>query len=132
LVVGGHADFGGPEDRRLFLPRPGRDRRVSRFQPLAYFLGIFVAGVAAGPLGREAPTLEIPAHGTDGQDAVELLANQVRDDATRPQRRDAVQLLRTVGAQQRLDAVALLSGEGTARPKGGVQCGRAVGRQGHL
>ena len=78
---------------------------------MAHLLGILVAGVAAGTLGREAPAPQVQADRPHGQGDPALLADQVADGAAAPQRGGDAPLLGGVAAEQALDEVGLLLGE---------------------
>ena len=129
LLVRRHADLVAPVDFGPFPLGPRLDGRVGLLQPLPHFLGVLIAGVAARPLGREAPALQIAADGPHRQIEVELLADQVADGAAGPQRRRDAQLLGLVGAQELLEVFGLGVGEGAARTQAGVRCGVGEGVQ---
>src|SRR5262249_6995952 len=69
--------------------------------------------------GREAPPLEILAHGPDRQSNAELSLDQLLHGLSGPERRRDLQLLRGLGLDRLLDASLLLPVEeatGAARP----------------
>ena len=112
------ADLVGPVDGGPFALGPTLDGRVDLLQPVPHLLGVLVAGVAARPLGREAPATQVEADRPHRQFHGALPADQVGDGAATPQRGGDAQFLGLVGAQQELDVFGLGFGQGAARADG--------------
>ena len=67
MLVGRRAGLIAPGDLRILLGCPRFDGRVGLPQPGADLRGVLVAGVAARPLGRVAPALQVLAYGPHRQ-----------------------------------------------------------------
>src|ERR1019366_9128232 len=107
-----------PVDLRLFLLGPLLDGGVGLLQPLAYFFGILILGVAARLLGGVAPALEVLPHGSHRHVDAVLLGDQFRYRLAGPQRRSDPQAFRVLVVEQLLDVGGLLVVESSTRTWG--------------
>src|SRR4029079_8706750 len=85
LALRPRAHLVSPVNLGLFSPRPLSDGRVVPFRPAANGFGILLVGPSQGPLGGEAPTIQVAPHGPDRHLPARPLGDQPLDRFSGPE-----------------------------------------------
>src|SRR5262245_44167602 len=115
IVIHADALLVTPKDLRPLGCCPFHYGRIRLLQPTPHLLGVLLAGLARGALGRVSPTAQVGAHGADGQRDSALLLDQRGHGTTGPQRAGDAKFLGLAAVQDLLEVGCLVVAEEAPR-----------------